>query len=33
MAWRLSNTLTVDFCIAALEETLGRYGAPEIFNH
>jgi putative transposase len=32
MAWRLSNTLTVDFCVAALEEALGRYGSPEIFN-
>jgi putative transposase len=32
MAWRLSNTLTVDFCVAALEEALGRYGPPEIFN-
>ena len=32
MAWRLSNTLTVDFCVAALEEALGRHGTPEIFN-
>jgi putative transposase len=32
MAWRLSNTLTADFCVAALEDALGRYGAPEIFN-
>jgi putative transposase len=32
MAWRLSNTLAVDFCVAALEEALGRYGAPELFN-
>ena len=32
MAWRLSNTLSADFCVAALEEALGRYGAPEIFN-
>jgi putative transposase len=24
MAWRRSNTLTVDFCVAALEEALGR---------
>ena len=32
MAWRLSNTLSVDFCVAALEEALGRHGAPEIFN-
>jgi putative transposase len=32
MAWRLSNTLTVDFCIAALEEALRRCGSPEVFN-
>jgi putative transposase len=32
LAWRRSNTLTVDFCVAALEEALGRHGAPEIFN-
>ncbi len=32
LAWRLSNTLTADFCVEALEEALRRYGAPEIFN-
>lgn len=32
LAWRLSNTLTTDFCAEALEEALSRYGAPEIFN-
>ena len=32
LAWRLSITLTADFCIEALEEALGRYGKPEIFN-
>lgn len=32
LAWRLSNTLTSDFCVAALKEALVRYGAPEIFN-
>lgn len=32
LAWRLSNTLTTDFCVAALEEAIARYGAPEIFN-
>ncbi|WP_430626756.1 hypothetical protein [Thiobacter aerophilum] len=31
-SWRLSNTLTSDFCTAALRATLARYGAPEIFN-
>jgi len=32
LAFRLSNTLTADFCIEALEEALATYGAPEIFN-
>ena len=32
LAWRLSNTLDVSFCTAALEEAIMRYGIPEIFN-
>ena len=32
LAWRLSNTLTADFCVDALEDALARYGKPEIFN-
>ena len=32
LAWRVSNTLTTDFCVEALEEALVRYGTPEIFN-
>ncbi len=32
LAWRVSNTLDTDPCIAALEEALARYGPPEIFN-
>lgn len=32
LAWRLSNTLTTDFCIEALDEAITRYGTPEIFN-
>lgn len=32
LAWRLSNTLDVSFCLEALEEALKRYGPPEIFN-
>ena len=32
LAWRLSNTLTTDFCLEALQEAIDRYGAPEIFN-
>ena len=32
LAWRLSNTLSADFCVEALEEALRKYGRPEIFN-
>ena len=32
LSWRLSNTMDADFCVAALEDALNRYGAPEIFN-
>ena len=32
LSWRLSNSMTTDFCIEALQEALDRYGAPEIFN-
>ncbi len=32
LSWRLSITMTVDFCIEAVEEALAKYGKPEIFN-
>ncbi len=32
LAWRLSTTMEVDFCIEAVEEALATYGRPEIFN-
>jgi putative transposase len=32
LAWRLSNTLTTDFCLEAVQEALANYGAPSIFN-
>jgi putative transposase len=32
LSWRLSNTLTTDFCLDAVAEALQRYGIPEIFN-
>ena len=32
LAFRLSNTLTADFCVEALEEALAKYGRPAIFN-
>ena len=31
LSWRLSNTLESEFCVAALQEALGR-GKPAIFN-
>jgi putative transposase len=32
LAWRLSITMEVEFCLDAVEEALARYGRPEIFN-
>src|SRR3970282_601470 len=32
LAFRLSNTMTADFCVEALEEAIARYGVPEIVN-
>lgn len=32
LSWRLSNSMDADFCVAALEEALEKYGTPEIFN-
>jgi len=32
LAWRLSNSMDVDFCVEALNEALANYGTPEIFN-
>jgi putative transposase len=32
LSWRLSNTLTTDFCIEAMQEAMHRHGTPEIFN-
>jgi len=32
LAWRLSITMEVEFCVGAVEEALAKYGAPEIFN-
>ena len=31
LAWRISNTLDTDFCVAALEEALEK-GRPQLFN-
>ena len=32
LAWRLSNTMDVSFCVSAVEAALARFGTPEIFN-
>ena len=32
LAWRLSNTMTTDASIEALEEAIVKYGTPEIMN-
>ncbi len=32
LSWRLSNTLTPDFCLEAVQEAINRYGTPDIFN-
>ncbi len=32
LSWRLSNTLSTDFCIDAVREAFGLHGTPEIFN-
>jgi len=32
LAWRLSNTMDAEFCLAALEEVIVRFGKPDIFN-
>jgi putative transposase len=32
MAWRLSNSMTTDFCIDGIEAAIADYGCPTIFN-
>ena len=32
LAWRLSITMDVAFCIEAVEEAMARFGKPDIFN-
>jgi putative transposase len=32
LSWSLSNSMTVDFCLEALEAAIGDYGIPEILN-
>ena len=32
LAWRLSITMDVEFCVAAMQDAIERYGVPEIVN-
>ena len=32
LAWRVSITMEVDFCMEAVEEAMARHGKPQIFN-
>ena len=32
LSWRLSNTLTPDFCVEALESAMATHGTPDIVN-
>ena len=32
LSFRVSNTMTPDFCVEALQEAIARFGAPEIMN-
>ena len=32
LAWRVSNTMEVEFCLEVVEEAMARFGRPEIFN-
>lgn len=32
LAWRLSNTMDVQFCMDAVQEAIARWGTPAIFN-
>ena len=32
LAWRVSITMEVDFCLEAVEEALAKHGKPDIFN-
>ena len=32
LSWRLSISMDSSFCVDALEQTLYRYGKPDIFN-
>jgi len=32
LSWRISNTLSTDFCLEVVEEAFSKYGKPQVFN-
>jgi len=32
LSWRISNTLSSDFCLEVVEEAFSKYGKPQVFN-
>jgi putative transposase len=32
LSWKLSNTMTIEFCKECLQEAIDKHGSPEIFN-
>jgi len=32
VSWKVSNTMDTEFCVAALEEAISKWGIPAIFN-
>lgn len=32
LSWRISNSMDASFCVDCLEDSLSRYGRPEVFN-
>lgn len=32
LSWKLSNTMTIEFCKSCVQEAIDQYGSPEIFN-
>lgn len=32
LAWKLSNSMDIDFCLEALQDAMAHHGKPEIFN-
>lgn len=32
LSWRVSNSLTTDFCLEVVEDAIAKHGVPELFN-